>query len=51
MIFVYIIGTYKIIREGKDEPLILQNLTIIESATGWFKVVCSNDKHASNKNR
>ena len=34
---VDLIGSYKIRREGHDNPLILKALTIIDPETGWLK--------------
>ena len=33
---LYLIGPYKIIREGRNDPLILNALTMIDLSTGWF---------------
>ena len=46
-LLVGLIGTYIIIREVHDDPLILKALTMIDPATGWFEIVCYNDKQAA----
>ena len=47
ILLVDIIGPYKIRREGNDKPLILNALTMIDLATGWFEIVSYNDKQAA----
>ena len=37
VVLVYLIGPYKIIREGHYENLIIEALTIIYQTTGWLK--------------
>ena len=44
---VDLVGPYKITREGRDDPLILKSLTSIDPETGWFEIVCNNDKQAA----
>ena len=41
-----LIGSYKIRRQGRDYPLIIKALTMIEPATGWFEIVQYNYKQA-----
>ena len=43
---VDLIGCYKIERKGQT-PLILQAVTMIDPATGWFKIAEYNDKRAA----
>ena len=43
---VNLIGPYKIERKGQT-PLILQAATMIDPATGWFKIAEYNDKRAA----
>ena len=44
---VNLIGPYKIIRLGQDEPLILKYLTMTDHSIGWFIIVRNNDKYAA----
>ena len=41
---VYLIGSYKIRREGNGDPLILKALIMIDPETKWFEIVQYNDK-------
>ena len=44
---VDIIGPHKIIRKVQNDYLILKYLTVINPATGSFKIVKCNDKNAA----
>ena len=44
IILVYIICQYKIRSEVHDDPLILNTLTMIYLATGWFEMVQYNNR-------
>ena len=47
-IYVDLIGTYIIRRNGRKETLHLKAVTMIDSITGWFEVVRYDDKRAIN---
>ena len=36
---VYLIGLYKVIKNGNGKPLTIEALTIIDSATGWNEII------------
>ena len=38
-LLVDIIDLYKVRREGQDISLILNDLTTVDPATGWFKIL------------
>ena len=38
-LLVNLIGPYKIIRKGNDEPLMIEELTMVDPAIGWFKII------------
>ena len=46
-LFVDLIGPYKIRREGRDAPLIIKALTMIDPTTRWFEKVQYRDKQAA----
>ena len=46
-LLVDLIGPYKIITEGNKYPLVLKSLTMINPATGWFKIVQYIDKRSA----
>ena len=46
-LLVYLIGPYKIKREGNDESLILKASTMKDLETGWFEIVRYDDKQAN----
>ena len=41
---IYFTGPYKITIEGYDNPIIPNCLTMIDTITGWFKILQYNDK-------
>ena len=41
---IYFISPYKITIEVRDKPLLPNSLTMIDTITGWFKIVQYNDK-------
>ena len=47
ILLVDIIGHYKIRREGRDKPLILKALTLIDLVIGWFEVIQYKYKQAN----
>ena len=40
------LGPYKITIEGHDNPILPNSLTMIDTITGWFKIVKYSDKKA-----
>ena len=48
-LLVYLIGSYNTRREVHDDPLMLKALTMIDPATGWFKIVSYNEKQSDTK--
>ena len=45
-LLVYLIGPYKIRKDGHDDPLILKALTMIDPTTGWSEILRYNNKQA-----
>ena len=43
---IYFLGPYKITIEGHDNPILPNSLTMIDTITGWFKIVKYSDKKA-----
>ena len=44
-IYVYLIGTYVIIRKGNEEKLHLKAVTMIDPVTGCFEIAQYDDKN------